>query len=81
MALIVEKDNEGTEVETVDVLNERDNKAMSMDEAEKTMNNLIREGWLAKTAGKIWYGVRTLLDLRMYLQEQFDVDVFALMTA
>jgi hypothetical protein len=51
---------------------------MSLDEAEKVMNKFIQDGWLQRTGKKLWYGVRTLLDLRMYLQGEFEVDVHAL---
>ena len=74
----MEYDNERKDLETIDVSNLRNTKNMSIEEAENVLNKLIQDGWLQKSGHKIWYGVRTLLDLRMYLQEQFDIDIYAL---
>eukprot|EP01027_Heterolobosea_sp_BB2_P003692 GEZU01005570.1.p1 GENE.GEZU01005570.1~~GEZU01005570.1.p1 ORF type:complete len:163 (+),score=13.43 GEZU01005570.1:44-532(+) len=50
---------------------------MSLDDAKLTLANLIRDGWLAKRGQKITLGVRTLLDLRGYLEDVYGVDVLS----
>eukprot|EP01080_Neovahlkampfia_damariscottae_P001755 gene1755-524_t len=73
LAEIVQADEESKTFLEVDAINERGK--IGAEEAENTLNRFIKENWLSVENHVLWYGIRTLLDLRMYIDNEFGIDV------
>ncbi|KAL0477603.1 non-structural maintenance of chromosomes element 1 [Acrasis kona] len=67
-------ENENSSITTTDAVNLRDNKSMNIEETEKVLNSFAKDGWIEKKKDEVWFGIRTLLELRMYLLNEFEVD-------
>lgn len=58
---------------------------MTADECQKAIDRFVRDGWLQTRSnnrnngsGGLWFGVRTLTDLRVFLQDRLDIDIMTL---
>jgi hypothetical protein len=71
---IAENDDKGTEFLLVDALNLRE-KSLKLESCQRTIQKFIKDRWLEQTNSKLYFGVRTLLDLRTYLEDEFSTEL------
>ncbi|KAJ3311129.1 Non-structural maintenance of chromosomes element 1 [Blyttiomyces sp. JEL0837] len=77
IGLIVNADDELFEVSSMAALRDvgKLRPAMTKKEAETTILKLVKEGWLVDSAGYLSLGLRSLMELKSYLTEEFEASM------